>query len=167
MGSHLIICIYTISIDYYKYFQWFKAEGLYFYHHKLWIKHIQIWDTTTFENKLTALLPDRSSHVIYVPCDLYTIQINNAPLSLTRLFSVASSCKFRCGYLTGPEYLADTEPYVEFHSSAVTSVPCLCSDTHSISPVNDGGSLYLFYILYFLYIYLFRFFVKGNVLYDI
>jgi hypothetical protein len=39
------------------------------------------------------------------------------------------------------EYLADTEPYVELHSSSVTSVPLLCSDTHSISQVNDGGSL--------------------------
>jgi hypothetical protein len=25
-------------------------------------------------------------------------------LSLTRLFSVASSCRFRCGYLTGPAF---------------------------------------------------------------
>jgi hypothetical protein len=27
----LIVGIYTISIDYYKYFQWYQAEGISFY----------------------------------------------------------------------------------------------------------------------------------------
>jgi hypothetical protein len=56
------------------------------------------------------------------------------------------------------EYLADTEPYVEFHSSDVTTVHCLRSDTHSISPVNDGGSLDLF-IHFVFYIHLFNSFL--------
>jgi hypothetical protein len=57
--------------------------------------------------------------------------------------------------------------YVDVHSSGVTSVPWLCFDTHSISPVNDDGSLkqIMFYIHY---IHLcICFFVKGNVLFDI
>ena len=39
-----------------------------------------------------------------------------------------------------------------------------CYDTHSISPVNDGGSLFF---LYLIHIYVFGFFVKENMLFDI
>ena len=59
------------------------------------------------------------------------------------------------------EYIADTVPYVELHSSAVISVPWLCSDSHS------SKWWWELIFLYFIYIYVFAFFVKGNVLFDI